>query len=103
MNPEKLAKLQSQVRTGGKGTPRRKVKKTVKHTVKEDSKLQSTLKQLNVQPISAIEEVNMFKEDGKIINFVAPRVSASVAGNTFVVTGKSNEKGKCSDIRAPMR
>ncbi|KAJ1931865.1 Nascent polypeptide-associated complex subunit beta, partial [Linderina macrospora] len=65
--------LQAQVRTGGKGTPRRKVKAAHKPAVKEDKKLASTLKQLNVQPISAIEEVNMFHDDGKITNFVAPR------------------------------
>ncbi|KAJ1949931.1 Nascent polypeptide-associated complex subunit beta [Linderina pennispora] len=93
MNPEKLAKLQAQVRTGGKGTPRRKVKAAHKPAVKEDKKLASTLKQLNVQPISAIEEVNMFHDDGKITNFVAPRVSASIAGNTFVIAGKSQNKG----------
>lgn len=28
---------------------------------------------MNVQPIQAIEEVNMFKEDGNVIHFAAPR------------------------------
>ena len=28
---------------------------------------------MNVQPIQAIEEVNMFKEDGNVIHFGAPR------------------------------
>ena len=34
MNAAKLAKLQSQVRIGGKGTPRRKVKKVQKVVIR---------------------------------------------------------------------
>lgn len=40
---------------------------------RDDKKLQATLKKMNVQPIQAIEEVNMFKEDGNVIHFGAPR------------------------------
>lgn len=57
----------------GKGTPRRKVKKVHKSTGADDKKLQTTLKKLNVQPIQAIEEVNMFKSDGNVIHFAAPK------------------------------
>ncbi len=92
MNPEKLAKLQSSVRIGGKGTPRRKVKKVVKATTGDDKKLQATIKRLNVQPVAAIEEINMFREDGKVIHFVAPKVSASIASNTFVINGQGHVK-----------
>jgi nascent polypeptide-associated complex subunit beta len=35
--------------------------------------LQAALKKLNVQPIQAIEEVNMFKSDGNVIHFAAPK------------------------------
>lgn len=35
----------------------------------EDSKLQAALKKLQVQPVSGIEEVNMFKEDGNVLHF----------------------------------
>jgi len=78
MDQAKLARLQAQaaaVRIGGKGTPRRKVKKTHKSSGADDKKLQSSLKKLNVQPIQAIEEVNMFKEDGRVIHFTAPKGS----------------------------
>ncbi|CAI2169610.1 3436_t:CDS:2 [Funneliformis geosporum] len=92
MNPEKLAKLQNQVRIGGKGTPRRKVKKVYKTATNDDKKLQSTLKKLNVQPIQAIEEVNMFKEDGNVIHFTAPKVHASVHANTFAIYGQGEDK-----------
>jgi NACalpha-BTF3-like transcription factor len=39
----------------------------------DDKKLQTALKKMNVQPIQAIEEVNMFKEDGNVIHFTAPK------------------------------
>src|SRR6202022_2386153 len=76
MDQAKLARLQAQaaaVRIGGKGTPRRKIKKTHKSSAGDDKKLQSSLKKLNVQPIQSIEEVNMFNEDGKVIHFTAPK------------------------------
>ena len=60
-------------RCRGKGTPRRKTKKVHKSSGTDDKKLQTSLKKLNVQPIQAIEEVNMFKEDGNVIHFAAPK------------------------------
>lgn len=59
--------------SSGKGTPRRKIKKTHKSSGTDDKKLQTTLKKMNVQPIQAIEEVNMFKSDGNVIHFSAPK------------------------------
>ncbi|KAJ3014538.1 Nascent polypeptide-associated complex subunit beta [Thoreauomyces humboldtii] len=92
MNPEKLARLQASVRIGGKGTPRRKVKKVQKSTGTDDKKLQSQLKKLNVQPVNGIEEVNMFKTDGTVLHFTAPKVHASIASNTFVIYGAGENK-----------
>jgi len=92
MDPAKLAKLQQSVRIGGKGTPRRKVKKVQKTSGSDDKKLQTALKKLNVQPIQAIEEVNMFKEDGNVIHFAAPKVHAAVPSNTFAIYGNGEEK-----------
>lgn len=93
MNPEKLAKLQEQVRIGGKGTPRRKMKKPAKAAaVHDDRKLTAALGRLRATPIPAIDEVNMFDEDGKVIHFVAPKVTGSVPGNAFVVQGHAEEK-----------
>jgi nascent polypeptide-associated complex subunit beta len=87
MNAEKLKKLQDQVRIGGKGTPRRKVKKVQKEKVGDDKKLQETLKKLNVQSVGNVEEVNMFYKDGQILHFIRPFVSANIGSNTFVVNG----------------
>ncbi|KAK4550785.1 Nascent polypeptide-associated complex subunit beta [Oleoguttula mirabilis] len=95
MDHEKLARMQNAVRIGldtGKGTPRRKVKKVHKTSGTDDKKLQTTLKKMNVQPITAIEEVNMFKSDGNVIHFSAPKVHASVPSNTFALYGAGEDK-----------
>ena len=94
MDMEKLKRMQARsgVRTGGKGTPRRKVRNVHKSTGMDDKKLQTSLKKLNVQPIQAIEEVNMFKADGNVIHFSAPKVHAAVPSNTFAIYGHGEEK-----------
>jgi len=92
MNPEKLKKLQSEVRLGGKGTARRKKKVVHKTTVTDDKKLQSTLKKLAVNTIPNIEEVNMIRDDGTVLHFNNPRVQASLAANTFAITGHAENK-----------
>ncbi|KAF2212426.1 hypothetical protein CERZMDRAFT_112120 [Cercospora zeae-maydis SCOH1-5] len=84
--------MQNAVRIGGKGTPRRKVKKVHKSGGGDDKKLQAALKKMNVQPIPAIEEVNMFKQDGNVIHFSAPKVHASVPSNTFAIYGNGEDK-----------
>jgi len=92
MNSDKLSKLQAQVRIGGKGTPRRKKKIVRKVTTTDDKKIQSSLKKLSVTNISGIEEVNMIKSDGKVINFNNPTVQASLSANTFAISGHGEEK-----------
>ncbi|KAI9354566.1 NAC domain-containing protein [Zopfochytrium polystomum] len=92
MNPEKLAKLQAAARIGGKGTPRRKMKKVVKSAGADDKKLQATLKKFNAQPVGGIEEVNMFKSDGTVLHFVAPKVQASLASSVFIINGQAQKK-----------
>jgi len=92
MNSDKLAKMQEQVRIGGKGTARRKKKVLHRTATTDDKKLQSSLKKLSVNNIPGIEEVNMMKNDGSVIHFNNPKVQASLAANTFAVTGQSETK-----------
>ncbi|KAF8490043.1 NAC domain-containing protein [Gautieria morchelliformis] len=96
MDPAKLAKLQAQAasnRIGGKGTVRRKiVRKAKPSNAQDDKKLQSSLKKLNVQPIPGVEEVNMFREDGNVLHFTAPKVHAAVPANTFAIYGTGHVK-----------
>uniref|UniRef100_A0A3Q3BL83 Transcription factor BTF3 n=1 Tax=Kryptolebias marmoratus TaxID=37003 RepID=A0A3Q3BL83_KRYMA len=92
MNQEKLAKLQAQVRIGGKGTARRKKKVVHKTATADDKKLQGSLKKLSVNNIAGIEEVNMIKDDGTVIHFNNPKVQASLSANTFAITGHAETK-----------
>ncbi|ORY27630.1 NAC domain-domain-containing protein [Naematelia encephala] len=93
MDKEKIAKLQAQVRIGGKGTPRRKVvKKSVTASQGDDRKVQAALKKLSVQPIVGVEEVNMFKEDGNVIHFNRPQVQGAMNSNTLAVYGAGQTK-----------
>merc|ERR1711992_121999 len=88
----KLKMLQAQVRIGGKGTVRRKKKVVHRTATTDDKKLQSSLKKLSVNNIPGIEEVNMIKDDGTVIHFNNPKVQASLAANTFAVTGHGENK-----------
>jgi nascent polypeptide-associated complex subunit beta len=95
MNEDKIKKLQqmqSQVRTGGKGTARRKKKVVHKTAATDEKKLQSNLKKLSVTNIPGIEEVNMIKDDGTVIHFTNPKVQASVPANTFAINGSPETK-----------
>ncbi|CAO2835133.1 unnamed protein product [Amaranthus hypochondriacus] len=96
MNVDKLMKMAGAVRTGGKGTMRRKKKAVHKTTTADDKRLQSTLKRIGVNAIPAIEEVNIFKDD-QVIQFINPKVQASIAANTWVVSGSPQTK-KLQDI-----
>lgn len=48
-------------------------------SVADDKKLTTTLKRIGVTNIPAIEEVNMFKNDGEVIHFVGPKGERHVA------------------------
>lgn len=62
------------VRTGGKGTVRRKRKAQHKNSsTADDKKLGATLKKLGVTNIPGIEEANMFKNNGEVIHFRNPK------------------------------
>merc|ERR1719261_565380 len=80
------------VRTGGKGTARRKKRAKHQTSAADDKQLHAQLKRLQVNNIPGIEEVNMFKEDGSVVHFNAPRVQASIAANTYVINGHAENK-----------
>ncbi|XP_034575068.1 basic transcription factor 3 isoform X1 [Setaria viridis] len=91
MNVDKLKKMAGAVRTGGKGSVRRKKKAVHKTTTTDDKRLQSTLKRIGVNTIPGIEEVNIFKDD-VVIQFQNPKVQASIPANTWVVSGVPQTK-----------
>jgi nascent polypeptide-associated complex subunit beta len=79
--------------TGGKGSVRRKKKVATRSaSAQSDAKLGTTLKKLGATNIPGIEEVNFFKEDGKVIHFTNPKVQAAIQCNTYVISGPNEEK-----------
>ncbi|PSC68168.1 Transcription factor BTF3 [Micractinium conductrix] len=101
MNVERLQKMAGVVRTGGKGTVRRKKKAVHKTTSTDDKRLQGTLKRLGVNTIPGIEEVLLINADGSALQFTNPKVQASIAANTYVVSGASQPK-RAQDVMASM-
>merc|ERR1712142_649153 len=95
MNSERAAKLKQMsedVRIGGKGSARRKKKVVHRTAASDDKKLQASLKKLMMNNIPGIEEVNMIRDDGHVIHFNNPKVQASLAANTFAITGHAETK-----------
>ena len=79
--------------TGGKGAVRRKKKSSSRSSsAQSDAKLTGALKKLGATNIPGVEEINLFKEDGKVIHFVNPKLQASIGANTFIVSGASETK-----------
>ena len=79
--------------TGGKGSVRRKKKASSRTSAAQsDAKLGVALKKLGATNIPGIEEVNFFKEDGKVIHFVNPRVQCSIQANTYIISGPNETK-----------
>eukprot|EP01005_Ploeotia_sp_CARIB1_P001595 NODE_512_length_772_cov_662.637209_g503_i0.p1 GENE.NODE_512_length_772_cov_662.637209_g503_i0~~NODE_512_length_772_cov_662.637209_g503_i0.p1 ORF type:complete len:171 (-),score=47.59 NODE_512_length_772_cov_662.637209_g503_i0:168-680(-) len=89
---ERLEKASKEVRTGGKGTVRRKYKAQHRTTAADDKKLQASLKKLGVNSIGDIDEVNIFMNNGTVVHFTRPKVQASIPTNTYVVSGHSETK-----------
>jgi len=86
-------KFENRSQIGGKGTMRRKKRTVRKKDTQDDKRLQGALKRLCVNNIPAIEEVNLFRKgDDTVIHFNQPRVQASIAANTYVVSGNCETK-----------
>mmetsp|Transcript_35233 Transcript_35233/g.109233 ORF Transcript_35233/g.109233 Transcript_35233/m.109233 type:complete len:388 (+) Transcript_35233:124-1287(+) len=80
-------------KTGGKGSVRRKKKTVHKTATSDDKKIGATLKKLGCSDIPGIEEVNIFNKNGTVVHFKhGVKLTASTGANTYVVTGKGEEK-----------
>eukprot|EP00009_Paramoeba_aestuarina_P006277 CAMPEP_0201523562 /NCGR_PEP_ID=MMETSP0161_2-20130828/20318_1 /ASSEMBLY_ACC=CAM_ASM_000251 /TAXON_ID=180227 /ORGANISM="Neoparamoeba aestuarina, Strain SoJaBio B1-5/56/2" /LENGTH=99 /DNA_ID=CAMNT_0047922719 /DNA_START=28 /DNA_END=327 /DNA_ORIENTATION=+ len=88
---ELLAKRAEAVRTGGKGSVRRKSKGVHKQGANsaDDKKVQDMSKKLGVSPLGEIDEVIFHKSDGTTATVRNPRVDANIPGAAFVVRGKA--------------
>eukprot|EP01129_Flabellula_baltica_P002497 TRINITY_DN12311_c0_g1_i1.p1 TRINITY_DN12311_c0_g1~~TRINITY_DN12311_c0_g1_i1.p1 ORF type:complete len:159 (-),score=52.04 TRINITY_DN12311_c0_g1_i1:67-522(-) len=93
LNQERLAKLRkntNQVRTGGAGSQRRKKKAVRKNAGGDDQKLQLILKRSGCNQIQ-VDEVNIIKGDGNVVQFRNPRVQLSMNSNLYAVTGNPKD------------
>ncbi|RYR23265.1 hypothetical protein Ahy_B03g068519 [Arachis hypogaea] len=101
---EKIMKLKSSISPSEEwvslSASLRKKKAVHKTTTTDDKRLQSTLKRIGVNAIPAIEEVNIFKDD-VVIQFLNPKVQASIAANTWVVSGAPQTKTEQFQKQAP--
>ena len=72
----------------------RRKKKAVSRSTGADSdrKITAAVKKLGVQPITGVEEVNLFRQDSKVVHFKNPKVQAATQANTFVVSGNAETK-----------
>ena len=73
-------------RLGGKGTQKRKVKKTDKGNMSSSKKLKAIEKKLGTAPLPDIAEVNLFREDGDVWHFSNPNVRGSIQNQVLVVS-----------------
>ncbi len=58
--------------TGGEGSVRRKKVGSIKN-VADDKKLGGVLKKMGLTPINAVEEVNIFRDNGDVIHIATPK------------------------------
>ncbi|CCO19724.1 predicted protein [Bathycoccus prasinos] len=82
MDVNRLQKLAGAVRTGGKGSVRRKKKVAHKTTSTDDKRLQSVLKRLGVTTVPGIDEVNIFCND-TVTHFTSPKGNISPCNSTL--------------------
>mmetsp|Transcript_10422 Transcript_10422/g.24767 ORF Transcript_10422/g.24767 Transcript_10422/m.24767 type:complete len:151 (-) Transcript_10422:76-528(-) len=99
MDPEVIAEARAKLmkkqagNSDALGGMRRKQKRVHKTpTSTDDKKLLSALKKVGCNPIPGIEEVNMFKSDGRVIHFANPKLQASLGANTYAVMGVGEDK-----------
>eukprot|EP01126_Amoeba_proteus_P004311 TRINITY_DN1144_c0_g1_i10.p1 TRINITY_DN1144_c0_g1~~TRINITY_DN1144_c0_g1_i10.p1 ORF type:complete len:182 (+),score=30.63 TRINITY_DN1144_c0_g1_i10:21-566(+) len=76
--------IQNSVRTGGKGSVRRKVKVQRRPQGTDDKKVIQALKGLGLNQVPGVDQVEMLRKDGTTLIFKNPKVQAAVNANTCV-------------------
>ena len=90
---EALRKLGQSLRLGGRGTARRKFKSVRKGTSKmDDVKSQNALRKAGLNPVSEIENIEVYKEDGTVLSFKSPKLLSNGQANTFCIHGSYTER-----------
>ncbi|KAH7816721.1 putative nascent polypeptide-associated complex subunit beta [Monocercomonoides exilis] len=80
--------MASQVRTGGKGSMRRKTK-IAHHTSFDDRRKIETFIQANqCHELPSVDEIQLFLKDSSSFQFIKPKVFANIGSNLTVIQGK---------------
>ncbi|SCM10699.1 transcription factor 3b, putative [Plasmodium chabaudi adami] len=87
---ERMGNNQRQI--GGKGTARRKIKKVHKNTMPNEKKINLILKKIGASYFGDVDEICVYKNSDKYLEFKRPKLSASLQSNTYIVTGKFTEQ-----------
>ena len=80
------------IRIGGKGTPKRKVKVVHHGAVSSDKLTKEVIKKLQATPLQELNEVNLFTNDLKVMQFKNPEVFGNLPNQIFIVCGNNEEK-----------
>ncbi|KAL6067896.1 Transcription factor BTF3 4 [Balamuthia mandrillaris] len=89
-----------QVRTGGKGSVRRKGKKgkgksnnnVLANSGNKKNPTKTLAEKVGLYPVGDVSEVNMFLEDGSVLHFERPEVSSSFPSYTMTIQGSPQKK-----------
>lgn len=90
VDPAKLAALQKRAVVKAGGVRMKTAPQPKKAVVAEDKKLKAALNRLNCKDVPGIDEVNMFKDDGNVLQFRNPKVQA--ASGCYVIAGNHEVK-----------
>ena len=89
---EKLRGKLGDVRTGGKGSVRRKTRSAHPNAAAADAKVLGFLNKMRAQPLQGVDEVSMIHNDGNMTVFQNPKFYAAAHANTFAVQGPSRTR-----------
>lgn len=93
VDQEKLKALQAKTaanKVGGKRVV--KSRPTTKVSAVDDKRVKTAIAKLGARDVPGIDEVNMFKKDGTVLNFTNPKLYAAIQNNTFGITGVPQKK-----------
>jgi nascent polypeptide-associated complex subunit beta len=88
---EKLRAKFGEVRTGGKGSFRRKAKSAQVSTATNEAKVMGYMQKIHARPIP-VDSVQMICADNTFMVFNNPRFSAAIQGNTYLIQGAPQVK-----------
>ncbi|KAA6381298.1 MAG: hypothetical protein EZS28_023174, partial [Streblomastix strix] len=95
---EQLRAMADAVRTGGKGSVRRKIKAVHKITQDDEKLVEQFIQSNNLRNIPSIDQIEMVRSDNNAMVFNSPKVHMNRQANTTVIKGKYELKPCTKDV-----